>query len=145
MDCVFCRIVSGNIKPEIISESTHFLVFLDANPITEGHTIICSKRHVSTFMELNDDEAKDLGLLQRDISKKLKEKLDCDITIANSSGKWASQSIDHFHVHIIPRKEGDRLWDGEKSKVVLDRSSDFERLKPSGIELQSIANKIRGE
>jgi len=86
-----------------------------------------------------------LGLLQRDISKKLKEKLDCDITIANSSGKWASQSIDHFHVHIIPRKEGDRLWDGEKSKVVLDRSSDFERLKPSGIELQSIANKIRGE
>ena len=145
MDCIFCKIVNGNIKPEIIAESTNFISFLDVHPIIKGHCLIVSKRHIKTIMELNDDEAKEIGLMQRDVSKKLKDTLDCDITIANSNGEWASQSIDHFHIHIIPRKKGDRLWEGENSKIVLDRSSGFERLKPSKEELQNLANKIRGE
>jgi diadenosine tetraphosphate (Ap4A) HIT family hydrolase len=60
-------------------------------------------------------------------------------------GEGSARTISHLHLHLIPRKRGDRLWDGDKSRIVLDRTSGFERMETSCEELKATAKKIRGK
>ena len=107
--CLFCKIQEENYSKEIIFQSDYFYVTRDSYPVTKLHTLIISNRHVPTFFELDDVEVLDLS----NILKKQKidiRNLDDTVTAFNigiNDGKDAGQSINHLHVHLIPRRVGD--------------------------------------
>ena len=140
-DCVFCKIVNNEIKAYKISESENFMAFLDSNPLVKGHTLLVTKEHRKDIYDLNEAEQEELGKEINKLIKKLSKKFGNSILVYSSNGSFASQSVRHFHVHLIPRKEKDRLWN-DGSKIILDRSSGFERLKLSDKELEKIAEEI---
>jgi sulfate adenylyltransferase large subunit len=137
--------VSGDIPVKKIYESDKFFAILDANPVTKGHALIIPKNHYQTIFEMPEEESAQMGKDIHAVAKMLGKEFGPHINIVNTSGEYASQSVPHYHVHLIPRQKDDRLWDGEKSKIVLDTSSGFERLKPSKEEVKELANKLMGE
>ena len=105
-DCIFCNVVG---KREILAENDYCLAFLDAFPVTEGHTLIIPKRHVADYFELNKQETAAINDL---LHLRRKEMLSKDASIKGFNvgvniGHYAGQSIMHCHVHLIPRREGD--------------------------------------
>ena len=104
--CIFCD--KTNCK--IISSSNNFFVIRDtAYPVTKHHTLIITKRHISAYFELTNEELNDLSQTLKDQKKKVLE-LDKKISgfnIGVNVGKDAGQSIMHCHVHLIPRRNGD--------------------------------------
>ena len=68
-----------------------------------------------------------------------------DLSISNSNGKGASQEVPHYPMHFIPRSKGDRLWDGDRSKLVFDVSSEFPRLEVPKEEINQLAKKLMGD
>ena len=106
-DCVFCKIAKKEVKAEIVEESDNFVAFPDANPITEGHTLIIPKKHFANIMDLPST----LGLELIDFVKKIaEEKLrkgaeGFNLFMNNFSA--AGQVVEHAHLHLVPRKKGD--------------------------------------
>ena len=104
MDCIFCKIVNGEIKSRLIMESKNSIAFLDAFPVTKGHTLVIPKTHATLVEDLNNDNISSIFETTQNISKKLRETLGKpSTTIAIHNGKEAGQEIPHVHVHIIPR------------------------------------------
>ena len=105
-DCIFC--IKKDCK--IILSNKHFFVIRDTNyPVTKFHTLIVTKRHISDFFDLKNDELNNLNQILKDQKKELLN-LDISITgfnIGVNVGKDAGQSIMHCHVHLIPRRSGD--------------------------------------
>ena len=102
--CVFCKIVAGEIPCEKVFENEGFIVIADAQPQTEGHSLVISKKHYKNFMEM----PKELygGMLSA--AKEAVGKLGCDsFNLVVNNGKAAQQLVPHVHLHIVPRKEGD--------------------------------------
>ncbi|MCL4406257.1 MAG: HIT family protein [Patescibacteria group bacterium] len=108
MDCLFCKIGSGEIPSEIIYEDDYVTAFLDAHPLTEGHTLIIPKKHAENILDLPDEDVcpvfgavkKVTGILQKALDPR-------GFTIGINHGKISGQSIDHLHIHVIPRFEND--------------------------------------
>ena len=104
-DCIFCNIEENRIE----DENRHFLVIKDLYPVTYGHTLIISKRHVESFFELTDEE-KTLFLQILHAQKEKLIVIDKSITgfnIGINDGQDAGQTIMHCHIHLIPRRNGD--------------------------------------
>jgi len=107
-NCVFCKIINGEIPSEKVHESKNFLVIKDANPKTEGHSLILSKKHYETFFELPEDLYQEFLTTSKEATTKLlKETSSSGSNFAVNSGKEAGQLVPHFHLHILPRKIGD--------------------------------------
>ena|SRR3989344_9522955 len=110
-DCIFCKISNGEIsKEKIIYENDNFISIPDANPVAEGHSLIISKRHFSTTLDLPDN----LGIELIDCIKKtalelMKDKDVNGFNVINNNFKTAGQIVEHVHFHIIPRKNGDGI------------------------------------
>jgi histidine triad (HIT) family protein len=103
-DCVFCKIVAGEIPSEKVFESDDFVVIKDANPKVPGHLLLISKEHYGTFLDLPEGlYGKMLGVV-REIVDKLSVK---DFNLAMNNGRVAGQLVPHVHLHVLPRKEGD--------------------------------------
>lgn len=110
-DCIFCRIISGKIPCTKIYEDNHVLSFLDIEPISDGHTLVIPKEHV-VFMDQADPKIieKIAGVLPL-IAGAVKEAVNADgYNILNNNGLAAGQKVDHLHFHIIPRKQGDKIF-----------------------------------
>jgi histidine triad (HIT) family protein len=108
--CVFCRIVKGEIPSYQIYEDQDFLAFLDISQATIGHTLIIPKQHFENIFVLEEDLAGKLMEVVLKISKKLKEALGIEaMNLLNNNGELAGQSVNHFHIHLIPRYENDGL------------------------------------
>lgn len=108
-DCIFCKIVNGEIPTYKIYEDPLNFAFLDINPSSLGHTIIIPKKHYQKLEEMPEEEAKELFSVIFRLAKivpKIVETSDCNIGINN--GKSAGQEIPHLQFHIIPRFEGDK-------------------------------------
>ncbi len=104
MNCPFCNRITIIPKNE-----TNFLVaFLDKYPVSPGHTLIIPKRHVASFFELNENEKNEILPLIETIKADLDSEFSPDgFNIGWNDGAAAGQTIFHFHLHIIPRFEGD--------------------------------------
>ena len=102
MDCIFCKIILGEIPSYKLYEDDDIYVFLDINPVQPGHTLIIPKKHT---LDLNSiDELILLKILNKakDISKLLCDKLDADgFTLVQNNG--IAQDVKHFHLHVIPK------------------------------------------
>ena len=109
-DCIFCKIVRGEIPSRIVYEDKNFLGFLDINPKAEGHTLIIPKKHFNTLLDLPITLGNELLEAMKNIAIELiKEgKAQGFNTIANTY-EVAGQVVNHAHFHIIPRNKGDGL------------------------------------
>ena len=103
-DCVFCKIVKGELPGDLFLENDDFIVKMDIEPKVEGHMLVIPKKHCDNFMDLGDELYS--GLLNT--VKEAVEKWGCkDFNLVVNNGKHAGQVVDHLHLHILPRTEGD--------------------------------------
>src|SRR5438309_8586721 len=108
MYCIFCKIVNGKIPYRKITETEKSLAFLDAFPLTRGHTLVIPKRHYIKIQEMSKEENADLFEVVRLLTEKM-ERLAPSSLVAIHNGKESGQEIPHVHVHIIPRKTEDSV------------------------------------
>ncbi len=106
MDCIFCKIVKGEIKAKIIEESDKSLGFLDAFPLTKGHTLIIPKQHFEKLQDMPSENNSDLFETVRKVISRV-DKLTGATLLALHNGRESGQVIPHVHVHLIPRSSDD--------------------------------------
>jgi histidine triad (HIT) family protein len=110
MNCIFCKIVSGDIPSSVLYEDEDFKAIMDISPASRGHVIILTKKHFENLFELEDDVAGKVILLAKRIALAMKEELKCEgINFLQNNGEAAGQSVFHIHFHIIPRYKDDNL------------------------------------
>jgi len=106
-DCIFCKIVKGDIPAEKIEESENFIAIQDASPRVEGHTLVMPKKHFVTIMDMPADLASELiDVIKRVADKKLNEGAE-GFNLVSNNFRAAGQEIEHVHFHLLPRKKGD--------------------------------------
>jgi len=103
-ECVFCKIVAGQIPSEKVFENENFIVIRDVSPQVEGHLLVIPKMHVGNFMEL--DEGMYEGFLRTVADVARQEGLE-NFNLVVNEGRVAGQIVEHLHLHILPRVEGD--------------------------------------
>ncbi len=108
MDCLFCKIIAGDVPSHKVYEDDFVYSFLDIYPCSEGHTIVLPKKHFRRFTEMSGDDVANLFVSVNKIARKLEEALGLEgMNVGINNGEIAGQSVPHVHVHIIPRREGD--------------------------------------
>lgn len=106
MDCLFCKIINGDIPSNKVYEDDKVLVFLDINPNTNGHMLIVPKEHVITVFDISEDLAKHIIEVEKKMYSLLKDKLNCEgMTVVQNND--LGQEVKHYHVHLIPRYKDD--------------------------------------
>ena len=109
-DCIFCKIAKGKIPSAPIYEDSHFRVLLDVNPASKGHCLIIPKEHFDNIYDLDGETAGKLFSLATCIARAMKDALHCDgLNVVQNNGEIAGQTVMHFHLHLIPRYEGDQV------------------------------------
>ena len=114
-DCIFFSIISGEIPSTTIYENSKFKVIMDIAPANKGHVLILPKEHYDNIYDIDTATAGELFELAAMTARALKSVLDCDgMNILQNNGTVAGQTVFHFHMHIIPRYEGDTVNIGWK-------------------------------
>jgi histidine triad (HIT) family protein len=108
MDCIFCRIVSGQIPSRKVFETQNSLAILDAFPLTRGHTLVIPKTHYVKIQEMSKADNTDLFEMVRIVTRKI-ERLAPSSLVAIHNGKESGQEVPHVHVHVIPRRQIDGI------------------------------------
>lgn len=109
-NCIFCKLANKDIPTNIIYEDDRFTVILDASPATKGHALILPKNHAANIYELPDEDASAVFVLAKKLATKMTEILHCDgFNIVQNNGECAGQTVFHFHMHLIPRYQGDTV------------------------------------
>lgn len=107
-DCIFCKIANGEIPSATIYEDEDFRVFLDVGPASYGHALIVTKNHYANIFEMEEEVAGKLFVLASKVAKAMKKTLNFDgMNVVQNNGEIAGQTVFHFHLHLIPRYEGD--------------------------------------
>ena len=113
--CIFCKIAGGEIPSATIYEDEKFRVILDLGPASKGHALILPKEHFANIYELDEETAAAAFVLAKKMAGKMTEALGCDgFNIVQNNGTIAGQTVFHFHIHLIPRYEGDGVALGWK-------------------------------
>ena len=108
MDCIFCKIIAGEIPSIKVFEDGNTLAFMDINPLSEGHLLVVPKKHFTTLFDADDDSLAQIFSVVRKLAVALQKALGIDsLNLLQANGRWAVQSVPHFHVHVIPRREND--------------------------------------
>lgn len=107
-DCIFCKIIAGEIPSHTIYEDENCKVILDINAATKGHALIIVKEHYDNFFELPEEKAVEVIKVAKMLSKQMAENLQCDgFNILQNNNEVAGQTIMHYHMHLIPRYKCD--------------------------------------
>lgn len=109
-DCIFCKIVAAELPAQIVDEGEWTVAFMDISPATRGHLLVVPRQHSRDLLEIGqEDLAATLTAAQR-MAARIVERLDADgVNLINGCGRAAWQTVFHFHVHVIPRYDGDPL------------------------------------
>ena len=108
--CVFCEIIKGNIPSYKLYEDEKCIAILDISQATIGHTLIIPKKHFKNIFELDEETAKHLAIVTTKLAKRIKDALNLEgMNVLNNAGIIAGQTIDHFHIHLIPRYKDDNF------------------------------------
>ncbi len=126
-DCLFCKIIAGELPAEKLDEDEHTLSFMDINPWTRGHALVIPKQHARNIHEISDESLARVMSAAKRLAAKARDNLGADgVNLLNSAEAAAWQTVFHFHVHVIPRYEDDplrlpgqpmRLEEGELAQV----------------------------
>jgi histidine triad (HIT) family protein len=109
-DCIFCKIVAGELPSTIVDEDERTIAFMDISPGSRGHALVIPRAHAADVHEIADDELAAVAAMAKRVAAKARENLGADgVNLLNSSGAAAWQTVFHFHMHVIPRYAGDPL------------------------------------
>lgn len=129
--CVFCKIIKKEVPAEVVYEDEEVLAILDVNPVTKGHTLVLPKEHVKDFLSASDYTVNKVIKTAKEIAPKVLKAVGAsDLNIIFNNGPTAGQSIDHLHLHIIPRS-------------VDTPKPTWETIEYSEGEIKEIAGKIK--
>ena len=106
MDCIFCKISSGEIPTKIITKTKNSIAFLDAFPLTRGHTLVIPKNHHEKIQDMTVEENSDLFSTVHKIISKV-DRLTGATLVAIHNGRDAGQEVPHVHIHLVPRSADD--------------------------------------
>ena len=114
-NCIFCKILAGEIPSTAVYEDDDFRAILDVNPAARGHVIILPKNHAANIYELPDEDASKIMVVAKKIATAIEKAYHCDgVNILQNNGEAAGQTVFHLHVHVIPRFKGDTVNIGWK-------------------------------
>lgn len=103
-NCIFCKIINGDIPSRTIYEDDDFKVIMDADPATKGHSLILPKDHYANLFEMPEDLAAKVLPLAKRLGADMCDKLKCEgMNVVQNNGEVAGQTVHHFHMHLIPR------------------------------------------
>jgi histidine triad (HIT) family protein len=109
-DCLFCKIVAGEIPATVVAEDERTVAFMDINPATRGHALVIPRAHARDIHDIEPDDLRAVAAMAQSVAGRQRERLAADgVNLLNSSGSAAWQTVFHFHMHVIPRYEGDPL------------------------------------
>jgi len=109
-DCLFCKIVAGEIPAERVDEDQHTIAFMDINPWTRGHALVVPRNHSRNLYDIDEPDLHHTMSAAQRLAKLMKQNLGCDgVNLINSAEPAAWQTVFHFHVHVIPRYDDDPL------------------------------------
>ena len=132
-DCIFCKIIAGEIPSATIYENDEFKVILDRFPSGEGHALILPKNHVPNVFEIDPAQAGRAYALAVKLARAMKEVLGfTDMNILQNNGPIAGQTVFHFHIHLIPRYEND------------GQTINWKQTSPTAEELAAVKEEILG-
>lgn len=107
-NCIFCKIIAGEIPSTAVYEDEDFRAILDVNPAARGHVIILPKKHAANIFELDEAEASKVFPIAKKIATAVMKTYHCDgVNILQNNGEAAGQTVFHLHVHVVPRYYGD--------------------------------------
>ena len=128
MDCLFCKIIEGEIPSEVIYEDDVVKVFLDIKPNTNGDSLVVPKKHFKDFREVDDDTLNHINMVIKKLYPIYQEKLHCDgLTLCHNTDY--GQDIKHFHIHFIPRYTNDNIEYLSNKDILLDIKEIGEKLQ----------------
>ena len=131
-DCIFCKIIKGEIPSYKIYEDEHTYAFLDIAKDCYGHTLVIPKNHAKNLFEINDEDLTRTILATKKIANHYKTLGFSGVNIINACGESAEQSVFHLHFHIIPRKEDDGMHifpNLEKKDYDLEKIAEILKIK----------------
>ncbi|HMJ01493.1 MAG TPA: HIT family protein [Conexibacter sp.] len=109
-DCIFCKIVAGELPATIVDEDERTLAFMDISPATRGHALVIPRAHARDLSEINAEDLQACIVSAQRLAGRARERLGADgVNLINSCGSAAWQTVFHFHVHVVPRYVGDPL------------------------------------
>ena len=134
MDCIFCKIITGNIPAKILKETSRSISFLDAFPLAKGHVLVIPKNHHQKIQDMSNDENADLFSLVHLMISKV-DSITGATLVAVHNGKDAGQEVPHIHVHLVPRSVSDSAG--------TIHSMFNNTLKISESEIEELYNKLK--
>lgn len=109
-NCVFCKIIAGEIPSTTVYEDGDFKAIMDISPAAKGHIIILPKKHCDNLFELEEQLASKVLVVARKLAIAIKEQNGCEgVNILQNNGEAAGQTVFHYHMHIIPRYKEDQV------------------------------------
>ena len=109
-DCLFCKIVAGEVPATRVFEDERTVAFMDINPATRGHLLVVPREHAADVHAINPEDLKAVVVTAKGLAQRVRDKLGADgVNLLNSTGSVAWQTVFHFHLHVIPRYDADPL------------------------------------
>jgi len=109
-DCIFCKIVAGELPATIVAEDERTVSFMDINPATRGHALVIPRVHSRDLLSVDPEDLAAVALAAQRLAARASDRLGADgVNVINSCGAAAWQTVFHFHVHVIPRYTDDPL------------------------------------
>ena len=132
-DCLFCRIVAGELPATRVAEDERTITFMDINPATRGHVLVIPREHAKDLLAIDTEDLAAVAKAAQKVASTMPERLGADgVNLLNSCGRAAWQTVFHFHVHVIPRYEDDPL------------RLPGQPMQPEEGELAQVAAELRG-
>jgi histidine triad (HIT) family protein len=132
-DCIFCKILAGELPGTVVAEDERTITFMDINPATRGHALVIPREHTQDLLSIDPDELAACSQAAQQYAARAKEVLGADgINVLNCCGSAAWQTVWHFHWHVIPRFADDPLklpW--------VPGPGDMDEIKATGEELKA--------
>lgn len=109
-NCIFCKIVKGELEAKKIHEDESVLAFIPKDQVSNGHTLVIPKEHYESIFDIPKELLQKVVIVSQELSQKYKIELSASgVNILHASGKDAQQSVFHFHIHVVPRYPNDGL------------------------------------
>jgi histidine triad (HIT) family protein len=109
-DCIFCKIVAGELPATIVDEDERTIAFMDIAPATRGHALVIPRAHSTDLLSVDQQDLGAVALAAQRLAVRMKQRLGAvGVNLMNSCGAAAWQTVFHFHMHVIPRYEHDPL------------------------------------
>jgi histidine triad (HIT) family protein len=109
-NCIFCKIVAGEMRATIVDEDERTIAFMDINPATRGHALVIPRAHSADLLSVDREDLGATMLASQRLAARMRERLSADgVNLVNSCGAVAWQTVFHFHVHVVPRYAEDPL------------------------------------